>query len=154
MLAASCQQRRVTPERILAVLAVLTRVRRRALIRSTLADIAGGAEALSEIDLLGLRRRSGLPAPDLQQRRCDSAGRQRYLDAYWREWGLHVEVDGAHHMDASEWSGDMLRQNRIWLAGDRILRFPAWLLRSAPEEVVAQLREALRSPPPGRILGP
>jgi very-short-patch-repair endonuclease len=144
MLATACQQRRVTPEEILDVLAVLRRVRRRAFLRNTVTDIAGGAEALSEIDLVTLCRRFELPLPDLQERRRDSAGRQRYLDAYWRERGLHVEVDGAHHMDAAEWSADMLRQNRIWLTGDRILRFPAWLLRTDPEQVAQQLKEALQ----------
>lgn len=29
----------------------------------------------------------------------DASGRIRFLDAYWREWQLHAEVDGAHHMD-------------------------------------------------------
>jgi len=144
MLAAACQQRRVTPEELLAVLSVLTRVRRRAFLRSTLTDLEGGASALSEIDLLGLCRRFHLPAPDLQQRRRDADGRLRYLDAYWREWRLHVEVDGAHHMEVAAWSLDMLRQNKIWIAGDRILRFPAWLLRTNPGEVAAQLQGALK----------
>jgi len=143
MVATACQQRRVTPGEILAVLAVLTRVRRRAFLQSTLTDIEGGASALSEIDLLALCRRFHLPKPDLQQRRREADGRYRYLDAYWREWRLHVEVDGAHHMEVAEWSLDMLRQNRIWIAGDRILRFPAWLLRTQPDEVAAQLRAAL-----------
>lgn len=146
MLAAACQQRRVTPDELLAVLSVLTRVRRRAFLRSTLTDLAGGASALSEIDLLALCRRFHLPAPDLQQRRRDADGRCRYLDAYWREWQLHVEVDGAHHMEVAAWSLDMLRQNRIWIAGDRILRFPAWLLRTNPDDVAAQLRSALTLP--------
>jgi very-short-patch-repair endonuclease len=144
ILAAACQQRRVTPAKILDVLSVLTRVRRRAFIRSTVHDIAGGALALSEIDLLALCRRFGLPAPDMQRRRQDAGGRDRYVDAYFREGRLLVEVDGAHHMDVAQWSDDMLRQNRIWMSGERILRFPAWLVRSRPGEVAEQLRAALR----------
>jgi very-short-patch-repair endonuclease len=144
-IAAACQQRRVTPDEILEVLTVLTRVRRRALIRCTLADIAGGALALSEIDLVTLCRRYRLPRPDLQQRRRDANGRIRYLDAYWREWQVHVEVDGAHHMDVRHWAADMVRQNEVWIAGDRILRFPAWLLRTHPADVAAQLHAALRA---------
>lgn len=145
VLAAACQQRRVTPGEIFAVLSVLTRVRRRSLIRSTLADIAGGALALSEIDFVALCRRFRLPMPDLQERRRDANGRTRYLDAYWREWQVHVEVDGAHHMDVRQWAADMLRQNQVWIAGDRILRFPAWLLRTRPADVAAQLHAALRA---------
>ena len=125
VLAAACQQRCTTPDRIKDVLAVLPKVRRRELIRVTLADIAGGAQALSELDLLRLCRRHRLPLPEMQQRRRDGHGRHRYLDAYWREWGLHVEIDGSHHMDARHWADDMLRQNEVWISGDRILRFPA-----------------------------
>ncbi|WP_245675487.1 endonuclease domain-containing protein [Micromonospora halophytica] len=143
LLAAGCQQRRVTPEEIRAVVDALPRAPRRALIRQTVADIAGGAEALSEINFVRLCRRHGLPLPDLQHRRADAAGRVRWLDAYWREWGVHVEIDGSHHMDVRHWAADMRRQNDIWTTGDRILRFPAWLVRARPHEVVATLHRAL-----------
>ncbi|MEU4641327.1 hypothetical protein [Micromonospora sp. NPDC023814] len=142
-LAAGCQQRRVTPEELSAVVEALPRARRRALIRQTVADISGGAEALSELDFVRLCRRHGLPAPGLQQRRADAAGRTRWLDAYWREWGLHVEIDGAHHMDVRHWAADMKRQNDVWTSGDRILRFPAWLVRARPDEVADSVRRAL-----------
>ncbi|MEU8163091.1 hypothetical protein [Micromonospora parva] len=99
-------------------------------IGQTVGDIAGGAQALSEIDFLRLCRRHWLPAPDLQEHRVDAAGRNRWLDAYWRKWRVQVEVDGAHHMDARQWAADMRRQNDVWTSGDRILRFPAWLVRA------------------------
>ena len=142
---AACQQRRVTPDEIAAVAASRPNSRRSALLRETVADVAGGAQALSEIDLVALCRRYGLPPPDLQERRRDAAGRWRYLDAYWRRWRLHVEVDGAHHMDARHWEADMLRQNAVWISGDRILRFPAWLARRRPAVVADQLRKALEA---------
>ncbi len=123
-------------------------VRRRAFLRTTLTDIAGGAQALAEIDLMVLCRRFHLLLPDLQHRRRTADGGNRYLDAYWRKWQLHVEVDGAHHMDAAEWSRDMVRQNQIWIAGDRILRFPAWLIRTDPKRVADQLRVALQAADP------
>jgi len=69
----------------------------------------------------------------------------RYLDAYWREWKLHVEVDGAHHMDARQWAADMRRQNDVWISGDRILRFAAFDLRRRTDAVVTQLTAALRA---------
>jgi hypothetical protein len=37
----------------------------------------------------------------------------------------------------------MKRQNDLWIAGVRVLRFPAWLVRERPAEVVTQVREAL-----------
>jgi hypothetical protein len=46
-------------------------------------------------------------------------------------------------MDVRQWAEDMRRQNDIWVAGDRILRFLAWLVRSRPDEVAASVRAAL-----------
>ncbi|MER7456666.1 DUF559 domain-containing protein [Micromonospora sp. NPDC126480] len=143
VLAAGCQQRRVLPEELSAVLEVLPRAPRRRLIRQTIDDIAGGAQALSEIDFVRLCRRHRLPAPRLQERRVDATGRVRWLDAYWPEWRLHVEIDGAHHMDVRQWAADMRRQNDVWTSGDRILRFPAWQVRTRPDEVADALRRAL-----------
>ncbi|WP_244200557.1 endonuclease domain-containing protein [Micromonospora arborensis] len=143
LLAAGCQQRRALPEELRTVLDVLPRAPRRRLIRQTLNDIAGGAQALSEIDFLRLCRRHRLPTPDLQEHRVDAAGRTRWLDAYWREWRVQVEIDGAHHMDARQWAADMRRQNDVWTSGDRILRFPAWLIRARPDEVAETVRRAL-----------
>ncbi len=145
ILAAGCQQRRATPTEIGTVLNRMPQARRHALIRETLHDVAGGAEALSEINLVRLCRQHGLPAPQAQQRRRDTDGRLRYLDAYWPRWRLHVEVDGGHHMDAHHWAADLRRQNRIWIEGDRILRFTAFDVRHRPAEVAAQLRAALEA---------
>ena len=75
--------------------------------------------------------------------RRDSSGRRRYLDALFDEWQVHVEIDGGQHLDArSAWS-DMRRQNDLWIAGDRVLRFPAWALRLDPSSVMHQVRAAL-----------
>ncbi|WP_431727874.1 endonuclease domain-containing protein [Verrucosispora sp. TAA-831] len=145
ILAAGCHQRRTTPAEIGAVLDRMPQARRGALIRETLHDIAGGAEALSEIDLTRLCRRHGLPPPQGQHRRRDTDGRVRYLDAYWPRWRLHVEIDGGHHMDVRHWAADLRRQNKIWIEGDRILRFTAFDVRHRPAEVATQLRAALEA---------
>jgi hypothetical protein len=143
IVAAGCQQRLVTPDEVRAAVARRPNLARRGLVLETAAYAEGGATALSEIDLVRLCRRYGLPAPDLQERRTDAGGRTRFVDAYWRRWRLQVEVDGAHHLDVGQWAADMRRQNEIWIAGDRILRFPAWLVRRKPDEVATQLRAAL-----------
>ncbi|MEV6303949.1 hypothetical protein AB0M02_31410 [Actinoplanes sp. NPDC051861] len=143
MILSACQQRRVDPAELRAVLELLPTARRRRLIKATIADVEGGATALSEVDFLALCRRHHLPAPDTQVHRTDADGRRRFLDAYWKAAHLHVEIDGSHHMSVRQWSDDQVRQNRIWLRGDRILRFPAWLVRTDPAAVAAQLREAL-----------
>ena len=143
IVAAACQQRLVTPGEIDAVLALMPRARRRRLVRETVGYAEGGATALSEIDFVKLCGRNGLPIPDLQERRRDQAGRNRFLDAYWREQHVHVEVDGAHHMEVRHWEADMRRQNEVWIRGDRVLRFSAWQVRHQSDYVIAQLRAAL-----------
>ena len=52
-------------------------------------------------------------------RRIDAGGWRRYVDAHWASARLLVEVDGSHHRDEAQWAADMLRQNHIWIAGDK-----------------------------------
>jgi very-short-patch-repair endonuclease len=157
IIASACQQRRVTTAELRSVADALPRMVRRALAIETIGDLAGGAQTLSEIDLVKLCRRAGLPVPDLQERRRDRDGRRRYLDAYWRDWGLHVEVDGAHHMDVRHWEADLRRQNEVWIPGDRILRFSGHQVRRRSNGAVDQIRRALLAagwkPPPPADLG-
>ncbi|WP_318528087.1 hypothetical protein, partial [Micromonospora aurantiaca (nom. illeg.)] len=145
IVAAAFQQRLVGGDDVHEVVERMPRVRRRRLILSTATDAAGGAHSLGELDLLGLVRRAGLPEPSRQVVRRDSAGRRRYLDAYFEQWRVHVGVDGGQHLDPAHAWADMRRQNDLWVEGDRVLRFPAWVLRAHPEEVIAQLRAALRA---------
>jgi very-short-patch-repair endonuclease len=143
ILAAGVQQRLVTPAQLTEVLQRCQRVPRRALMRTTLADVAGGAEALSELDFCDLVRRFGLPEPDRQFRREDSQGR-RWLDAVWERARLVVEIDGRWHMDARAWWADMQRDNELTIDGYRVLRFPAFAVRDNPETVARQIATALR----------
>lgn len=141
---ATCfQQRLVRLDDVVDALSRVPRTRRRRLTMITSQDAAAGATSLSELDFLEAIRAAGLPEPTLQHRRRDADGRWRSLDAYFAEYGLHVEVDGAQHRDPRQAWDDMARQNALWQAGDRVLRFPAWLVRDHPEIVVAQVRAAL-----------
>jgi hypothetical protein len=143
VVAAGFQRGLVTVDEINTVLTRLPRTRRRGLIVRTAQDAAGGSHSLAELDYLGANRRAGLPEPTRQARRRDAAGRQRYLDVLYERWGVHVEIDGGQHHDPAVSWADMKRQNDIWIAGDRVLRFPAWLVRERPGEVFSQVRAAL-----------
>ncbi|WBB73268.1 DUF559 domain-containing protein [Micromonospora sp. WMMD1128] len=145
IVAAAFQQRLVGGDDLHEVLDRMPRVRRRRLILSTATDATGGAHSLGELDLLRLVRSAGLPEPTRQLVRRDAAGRRRYLDAYFEEWRVHVEVDGGQHLDPAHAWADMRRQNELWVEGDRILRFPSWALRTEPEAVIAQIPAALRA---------
>jgi very-short-patch-repair endonuclease len=143
VLAAGVQQRLVRVEDLRAVVARNQRLQRRAVISGTLDDIAGGAHALSELDFTRLLHRHRLPAPDRQARREDSTGRRRWLDAVWEAARLIVEVDGIHHMEASQYWADMDRDNDFTLNGYRVLRFPAFVVRHNPVYVAGKIRCAL-----------
>jgi very-short-patch-repair endonuclease len=146
VLAAGVQQRLVRAGDLLAVAIGNQRRPRRAMIMATLDDIAGGAQALSELDLIRLVRRHRLPEPDRQAPRRDAAGRRRWLDAVWETARLIVEVDGIHHLDADQYWADMDRDNDFTLDGYRVLRFPAFAVRYQGDYVAGKIRDALRIP--------
>jgi very-short-patch-repair endonuclease len=143
VIAMAFQQGKVLLAEIMDVLTRMPNARRSALIARTAADAAGGAHALAELDFLALSRLAGFPTPKLQAVRRDAAGRRRYLDVVYEQYGVHVEIDGAQHIDVRQAWADMKRQNEVYIAGDRVLRFPAWLIREHPDEVIAQVRAAL-----------
>jgi hypothetical protein len=146
LLAAAVQQQVADPERLIERLDAAPTVRHRAALRRALVDIAGGADALSEIDFVRLCRRARLPRPRQQAIRRDSNGRRRFLDASWRRSDgrlVVAEVDGALHLSVRRWWDDQLRQNELVVGGAIVLRFPSVIVRTDPELVAAQLRRAL-----------
>ncbi|GGN53955.1 hypothetical protein GCM10010112_03260 [Actinoplanes lobatus] len=147
IIAAGFQQRLVCTDDIRTVLARMPRAKRRSLISEAVTWSSGGVHSAAEADFLRLCRQAGLPEPRLQHARRDAHGRRNYLDAYFEELRLHVEIDGGHHMDVEHWWADMRRQNDLWIPGDRVLRFPAWAIRHRPAEIATQLRAALQPIP-------
>ena len=123
--------------------------RRRKLIIETLGDIAGGSQAMSELDFIRLVVRAfGLPEPSRQSARRDRRGRRRWIDAAWDDCKIAVEIDGAQHTEdpLQRWD-DMERDIDLMLDGYRTLRFPAWLVRKDPEYVARRILEALAHGP-------
>jgi hypothetical protein len=145
VIAMAFQQRLVADWEITAVLRRLPRIPRTGLIVRTVADACGGAHSLSELDFLALSRQAGFPEPALQAARRDAEGRRRYVDALFEAYRVLVEIDGGQHLEVRRAWADMSRQNALWVAGVRVLRFPGWLVREHPEVVVAQVRAALRA---------
>jgi hypothetical protein len=143
IIAACYQQRLVAGDELGTALTAMPVVHRRQLILAIAADAAGGSHSLPEIEFLRGCRRAGLPVPSRQVVRTDAGGRRRYLDAYFEEFRLHVEIDGGQHTDAGQWWADMRRQNELWVAGDRVLRFPSFVVRHRPDEWIPQVRAAL-----------
>jgi hypothetical protein len=145
VLAAGVQQRLVRVTDLSAEVDRNGRLHRRKLIKQALGDIAGGAQALSELDFTRLVvRRFGLPEPDRQVPRRDALGKRRWLDVVWDQAGLIVEIDGAGHIDVLQYWDDMSRGNDFTLKHYRILRYAAFVIRYRPEYVASQIRQALR----------
>ncbi len=135
------QQRLVRPVDLLEA-SRCDRVRgRRELVRQLVADIADGAQSLGELDFARLCRRRGLPQPDRQAVVRTSKGRI-YLDVRWTAIGLVVEIDGAGHREALSVMDDHLRQNRVTIGENLVLRYDLFALRLHPNEVLDQVCDA------------
>ncbi len=143
VLAAAVQQRLTTVELLRAALERTGPRRRSRLVAVTLDDIAGGAHSAAELAYRRLERQFGLPAGRFQAP-VDLEGRTRYLDVWYEQWRVWVEIDGGHHREVRQWWDDLDRQNLGVLQGRLVLRFPTHLLREAPEKVADQVADALR----------
>lgn len=145
--AAAVQQRVVTPAQVRLAQAVLLRTGRRTLVAAVLDDVELGAHARSELDLLRFLRAHGLPPPDRLQLLQRHGTHRHYLDAWWSRPRLAVEMDGAHHRSAGTWESDLLRTNRLAVAGRSsgsvLLRLTPHMLRHDGDEVLRLLRPVL-----------
>lgn len=137
------QQRIATAAEIAVELETVRRHPRRRFLRAVLADIADGVQSMGELDFARLCRSAGLPEPDRQVVRRGPRGRV-YLDAYWDEFDVVVEIEGVHHEWESNQVGDTLRQNDLTLTSAAVLRIPVVGLRDRPGPYLDQLSTLLR----------
>jgi very-short-patch-repair endonuclease len=122
----------------------IRRDKRRGLLHVVVNDLIGGVRSLGELDVAGELRRRGLPEPERQVLRRGPKGRY-YLDLYWPEWKLVVEIDGIHHSWAEHVVDDALRQNSLALDGDTVLRLPLLGYRLRPDEFFEQIERGLEA---------
>lgn len=135
------QQRLLTGERLAGYWAEVRRSPRRALLAAVIGDAVDGAHSLGELDVGRLCRRYGLPRPTRQQVRRGHRG-AAYLDLYFAEADLAVEIDGSHHHSGFTLVADALRQNAVAIEATTVLRIPLLGLRIAEAEFMSQLVEA------------
>lgn len=136
------QQRLATPEQLGRELLRIERAKRREFLSVVIGDLLDGAQALGELDIARLLRRRGLPPPSRQVVRKGRNGRY-YLDLYWPEFGLVVEIDGIHHQWAENVVDDALRHNHLALNRDVVLRIPVLGIRLQPDEFLDQIEQAI-----------
>ncbi|HWJ81494.1 MAG TPA: hypothetical protein VNS55_04580 [Nocardioides sp.] len=142
VLAAVVQQRLSTPELLAQWVGRLAPLRRTKLIERTLADIAGGAQSLAEIDIGRMCGSFGLVPPRRQVRRRDAHGRFRFTDCEWvlaDGRTLVLEVDGAFHMEVGHWEEDIARQRGLTDPRRLVVRCTSRELRDEPDQVASDL---------------
>ena len=136
------QQGLTTAERIGVEMLQVRRDKRRGFIQGVILDLLGGVRSLGELDFTREARSRGLPEPDRQVLRRGRNGRY-YIDVYWEQWKLVVEIDGIQHAWVQQIVGDAIRQNDLVLTGCTVLRLPLLGLRVAADDFFAQIEEAL-----------
>lgn len=116
-------------------------------VRTILGMVDAGAESPQETRTRLLLLDAGLPAPSTQIRVADSTGRVfARCDLGWPEWKVVVEYDGAQHWTSEKQrTWDIDRYELLERAGWLVVRVNSEQLRARPHEVVARVREKLRS---------
>lgn len=142
---APIQQRRVTAAGLQVALTSAGQVKFRSVLVPFIADLVGGAGALSEVAFLNWCRRHGLPVPNCQVR-LDRRGRRRYLDAEFTTRSgrrLLVEIDGGIHLTlATRWA-DSAKDNDASIDGELALRFPSIAIYADDPIALDQLQRGL-----------
>jgi hypothetical protein len=115
--------------------------------RQALALADPGSGSVPETQARLLFARAGLPPPVCQLSVVIDGQFVARADFGW-EWArLVAEIDGyAHHSDRAAFQRDRTRQNALVQAGWLVLRFTVEDIRSRPDDVVAEVRRALRRP--------
>ena len=118
-----------------------------------IADVCDGARSLNELDFGAECRRRGLPVPSRQAVRAGRNGRV-YLDVYWDELGVHVEIQGAQHYQGTAGIDDALRFNDLGLKDRDLvtLLIPVLGLRTRLDDFLEQVEKALAEAR-GRLAG-
>jgi uncharacterized protein DUF559 len=103
------------------------------------------AESPMESVLRWLVHEAGLPPPELQHVVRDAHGRTTArADLAWPDRRLLVEFDGDVHRQRDVFVNDLRRQNRLVAAGWTVLRFTSADVLGRPDDVIAEIRRALR----------
>lgn len=103
------------------------------------------AESPMESVVRWLVLKAGLPAPALQYEIRDGLGALiARADLAWPDRKVLVEFDGDVHRERDVFVRDLRRQNRLVAAGWIVLRFTSADVLGRPDEVLAEIRRALR----------
>lgn len=144
LLAMTVQQRLVPVDALLSRWDAVSVSRRRGFLDAVVRDVCDGAHSINELDVGAACRARGLPVPTRQAVRTGPRGRV-YLDAFWDEERVHVEVHGAHHYEGLKVVDDCVRANDLAIRDPRTisLAIPVLGWRLDPVRFLDQLEAAV-----------
>ncbi len=115
-----------------------------ALLTAALAEVQAGIRSAPEGDLRELIRRGRIPMPVFNARLYHGKNLIAVADAWWEEAGVAAEADSReYHYSAEDWQQTMRRHDRLAAHGVLLLHFTPRQIRTAPDEVAAQIQAAL-----------
>jgi hypothetical protein len=119
-------------------------IRRSALFRSVLAEVADGVRSTAEADLRQLTRSARLPMPLFNASLYDGDTFIAKPDGWWPDAGVAAEADSREwHLLPADWERTMGRHDRMASAGIILLHFPPRQIRREPARVADMIRGAL-----------
>lgn len=142
LLAAVVQQRLASPQGLAHELEQMRPLRRASSFRAALADIAGGAQSMAELDVARVCRRFGLPSPRRQTGRRDASGRRRFTDCEWvlpDGTVLVLEVDGGFHINVENYTDDVQRHRGLTADRRIVVRCTTYEVRHEPVGLMRDL---------------
>ena len=142
LIAAAVQQGLVRPEDLLAYVERRRTLPKRALIRATILEVAGGAHSLPELQYARALRAAGLPLPTRQQRVRRPNG-SWYLDNDFEPFLVTVEVNGAQHDSLLAREYDDERRGSLQVGGRLVVDLSSYTVRRRPRVAALRTAEAL-----------
>ncbi len=115
--------------------------------RRVLAEIGLGARSVAEIDAMQVWEQSGLPNAQWNVPVHDASGALIGVpDAWCAEASLAWEIDSYEfHLNPQDYARTLRRNTRYAMAGIHVVQTLPSRLRSVPEEVVTELRQAYKA---------
>jgi len=120
-------------------------IRRSALLRTVLAEVADGVRSAAEGDFHALVKRSALPWPIFNARLLVDGVLLAVVDAWWPEASVAVEIDSREwHLLPADWENTMRRHDRLIAAGISVIHVSPRQIRMEPDIVVGYITAALK----------
>jgi hypothetical protein len=141
---AACARRRTTHGALIAATQARARLRWRAALLGALGEIGNGVHSLLEFRYArGVERPHGLPAAR-RQARMSRGSRSQYLDNFYEEFGVAVELDGRAAHRAEDRRQDNRRDNFFASVGIVTLRYGWADVTERPCQLAAEIGQVLR----------